>query len=122
MGPFVPGKAATTLVTVGLAAATIPVVAGRQLVLKAANSNSDLVFYDFDSSTTPTCAIPVAGGAKGGNPLGPGDMVEITVPSGQYPSTVANAFGAFPPFVATALSHISATAAQRLFITEGADC
>lgn len=109
--PFSPISTCCTRVTVGVASANVAVVAGRQIVLKAANTNSDNVYVEFGAANTVAAVVPAAGGALGGFTLGPGDMVELTVPAGQTPLHVTGNF----------LAYISGTAAQSLFISQGQD-
>lgn len=109
MGPFSPAVTPTTVVTVGVASANIAVDAGRQVILTAPATNTDIVYVEFGETNAVAAVVPIAGGAVGGFPLLPGSMIELTVPSGQY------------ALIGNFLAHISLTAAQRLFITEGGD-
>lgn len=110
MAPFIPGSSSTTRVTAGVASANVAVVAGRQMILSAPIGNSDIVYVEFGASNAIAAVVPVAAGAKGGMPILPGSMIEITVPAGQA------------GFVnATHMAYISGTAAQDLLLTEGND-
>lgn len=113
MGPFSPGAVATSRVTVGVASANIACVAGRQVILTAPATNADVVYVEFGPTSAVLAVVPVAGAAKGGTPLLPGAMIELSIPAG--------ANSAVTPLIGNFLAYISLTAGQSLWITEGAD-